>query len=375
MELDELITDSTDDTNEVAAEQEEATETAASEGTDTEKTEVVEEKKDESADSSDEGDESGEKSEEDKEVDVDQSKLSGIELYLSQFDIEGGMINFEDGTSTHFTELPADKQQEVLTQLHDASSKEIEEKYGLNDDEIGLINYLRENNTTVDELVDQLAAQRAQTYIMSQQVQDMDISKMDDDAVYTAFLLRSNPEATAEQVEKDLETAKGMSNYSSIVTNLRSNFEKERQDYIKQQEASRQQELVKEIEEQRKEVVDAVSKLKEIDGLTINDGIKNDVLDMVLNVDEDGDSLFMTKVFSDPEQLFKAAFWYKNGPDVLRAREDFWRKEKSAAYKRGVEDAKKGKRTFVASDVEDKNATTTHYGEPNETISLDDLHI
>ena len=182
-----------------------------------------------------------------------------------------------------------------MTQLHDTQASDIEQKYGLDEKEIGLINYLRDQDATIEEVIDQMAAQRAQTYMMSQQVQDMDVSKLDDDAVYTAFLLKGNPEATAEQLEKDLETAKKMSNYDGTVKSLRSEFTKEQTAYLEQKQQAELKELQQEIEAQRKEVVDTVSKMKEIDGLSLNDNIKNEVFDLILNVDESGDSLFMSE--------------------------------------------------------------------------------
>jgi hypothetical protein len=164
-----------------------------------------------------------------------------------------------------------------------------------------------------------------------------------------------------------------MANYDKVVENIKKNMIKEQEQKIEQQQQKTQQEMLTEIEDQRKQVVAAVSKMDSVDGLSINDGIKNDVLDLILNVDEDGDSLFMTEVFSDPEKLFKAAFWYKNGVDIMSAREEYWKKEKSAAFKRGQQDASKGKRTFSAKEVKDKNKTTPHYSEPDDIISFDDI--
>ena len=81
----------------------------------------------------------------------------------------------------------------------------------------------------------------------------------------------------------------------------------------------------------------------------------------------------MTQVFSNPKELFKAAFWYKNGLDILKARDEYWKKEKSQAYKRGQVDASNGKISFTAKDVSDNNKTTPKLGDPNEVVSWDDL--
>ena len=306
--------------------------------------------------------------------DIDIKTLSGIEQYLAQFDIEGGMVDFKDGSRTHFSELPDDKQLDVLTKLHESSTKDVEAKFGLDEEEIGLINYMRGQEGTIDEVINNLAQQRANTYITAQEVKTANITDMDADAVYTSHLLKSNSEATTEQIEQDLETAKKMSNFDNIVSSLKADMIREQEANVAKQKEVSVNEMQTEIENQRKEVVDVVSKMDSIDGLSINDGIKNDVLDLILDVDDDGDSMFMTEVFSKPEQLFKAAFWYKNGQDIISSREDYWKKEKSAAYKRGQQDAQSGKRSFSSSDVKDKNKTTPHYSEPDETISFDDIY-
>ena len=331
-----------------------------------------------SSDETDETDETVENSQQDikkkEEKEINTENLSGIEQYLAQFNIEGGMIDFEDGSRIHFNELDAAKQLNVLSKLHSSITQDIESKFGLDEDEIGLINYMRQQEGTIDEIINRLAQQRAQTYITSQEVLNTNVKDMDADAIYTAFLLKSNPTATVEQLEEDLTVAKKMSNFDNIVSNLKAGMLRDQEIKISQQSQANSQALYDEIETQRKQVVDTVSKLDSIDGLSINDGIKNDVLDLILNVDDDGDSLFMTEVFSDPNKLFKAAFWYKNGADIISSREEYWKKEKSAAYKRGQTDAQTGKKSFSSTDVNDKNKTTPHYNEPQETVSFDDLY-
>ena len=304
----------------------------------------------------------------------DVTNLSGIEQYLAQFNIEGGMIDFQDGTRAHFSELDATKQLDVLSKLHSTTAQSVEDKYGLDEDEVGLINYIRQQGKTVEEIIDDLAQQRAQTYLMSQEIANADVNSMNSDQIYTSFLLRSNPQATPDQLEKDLATAKQMSNFENIVVNLKSEMLKSHETQVLNQREASTRELYTEIESQRKQVVDVVSKIDTIDGLSINDGIKNDVLDLILNVDDDGDSLFMTDVFSDPNKLFKAAFWYKNGSDIIGAREAFWKKEKSSAYKRGLLEGQTGKKSFTSEDVDGKKETTPRHIDTEDVVSFDDLY-
>jgi len=305
----------------------------------------------------------------------DGPKLSGIETYLSQFDIEGGMITFDDGVSKHFNDLDEDQQAEVLSHLHNSSTVALEEKYGLDENEIGLINYLRENNKTIDDVVNELATQRVNSILALQSIESVDYDKMDDDAVYMAFLKQSNPEATVEQLEQDLATAKQMSAYSKSVVNIRDSFKRTQQTDVTAAQQARKKELEDELNAQRKTVVDAVSNLKDIDGFQIDDSMKNTVLDVILSVDEDGDSKFMTDVFSDPDKLFKAAWWYINGPDVVRQREEYWKKEKSEAFKRG-QGTPQGKQTFSSIPTTGKDKTTppARGSGDNSIASLDEMY-
>lgn len=306
-----------------------------------------------------------------KDGDVEGTEnLSGIEMYLSQFDIEGGIINLEDGTTKHFTELSAEEQSLVLQQLHDTNAQSIEEKYGLGEDEIAFLNYTRQNNMDVQTAIETLAQERVNTILVMQESSSADYTNMGDDAVYSLFLQKSNPEATAEQIEQDLEKAKSMSNFTKVTEKLRGQFIAEQASEVARQAQARAQENAALIEEQRKQVVDVVVPLKEISGIPLNDAVKNSVLDRVLEVDKDGDSLFLSEVFSDPEKLFKAAFWFYYGDKVIQARDDHWKKEKSAAYSRGRQEAVKGAPstpiTFKANQA--SKATPSNYD------SLDDLH-
>lgn len=301
----------------------------------------LDEIKDEDDDTKKEDDESPDddsptSKEEDKETDVD---MSGIELYLSQFEIEGGMIKFDDGSSKHFNELEASKQKEILTQLHGTSSSSTEEKYGLDENEIGLINYLRTNSLSVEDMVEGMVSERINTMMALQNIETYDYDQLEPDAIYLQFLKRSNPEATVDQLESDLSKAKEQSNFENMTNSLKNQFKQEQQLVVNSRLKEDQQEQQQLIEDQREEVVEAVLGIHDIAGVKIEDNIKNGILDRVLEVNEHGDSKFMEEAFGDPNRLFNAAFWYYYGPSLLEQRDNYWKQQKSAAYKRGREEA------------------------------------
>lgn len=303
----------------------------------------------------------------------DTSLLSGVEMYLAQFGIEGGMINLADNTSKNFNELTAEEQALVLQQLHDQQAVSVEDKYGLAEDEIAFLNYARQNNLDVQSAIEQMAQERVNTILAMQESTGTDYTKMGDDAVYSLFLKKSNPDATPEQIESDLALAKSMSNFTKVTENIRGQFVADQQNEVNRLNAARIQENQQLIEEQRTQVVNAVLPIKEVAGILINDTVKNSVLSRVLEVDQDGDSLFLSEVFSDPEKLFKAAFWFYYGESVLAEKDKFWKQEKSGAYARGRQDAIKGAPSAPMSFRSNKDGNKPQPGNDNYP-SLDDLH-
>jgi len=71
--------------------------------------------------------------------------LTGVEKFLSLHGIEGGMIQFEDGTKKHYDELTESEQFNVLKSIAESDKSSVEDTLGLDKDEITLLNYVRES--------------------------------------------------------------------------------------------------------------------------------------------------------------------------------------------------------------------------------------
>lgn len=301
-------------------------------------------------------------------------KMSYIESYLAQFDVEGGMIQFEDGSSTHFDELDDEKKTEILNQLHTSQVKTVESKYGLDENEIGLINYLRTNKLTVEDMIEQMATDRVKVLDATREIDTMNYKEMSDEAIYLHFLKKSSPEAAAEQLEEDLEKAKLQSNFSKVSASLRTQLAAEQSRTIDSKLSESKQVEEEVIENQRKEVVNAVAGITDIAGVALNDTIKNGILDKVLEVNDYGDSRFMEEAFSDPKRLFNAAFWYYYGKDILDQRDNYWKQEKSKAYKRGRQEALGDDGTKISFSASSQKPvsrdSSTEFAEDDDWLSL-----
>jgi hypothetical protein len=260
---------------------------------------------------------------------------SVINSFLERYGVENGTISYQDGTTAVFSELPVEEQLEVLETLAQSTSPSVESEYGLVQEEIDVLNAMRNNNLTFDEIVDQVVASRLQEKELNSRFgAATDFSKVATDDIYRTFLQEQNPEYTPEEIEEDLALAKENKTFDVTVNILRGKYQeqqdKERATWLTNQKFNEQAEL----ENDKKEIVTAVSGLTEIAGWPIDDDMKNEVLEDLVETDAKNQSKFMREVLSDPIKMFEAAWYIKNGP-ALFARLD-------AHYKEEVRKAKQG---------------------------------
>lgn len=298
--------------------------------------------------------------------------MSGIERYLSRYDIEGGMIKFDDGTEKHFNDLDASKQEEILETLHGSVARSVEEKYGLDETEVGLINYLRTNNLTFDEVVEARVSERLSK--LSTEIVT-DFSGMADDDIYKMYMKKTVGDGASEaDIEADLEVAKSQSTFKALAQSMRSQLKNDAEAAEAAAAAIAREKDAGRIEEDRRTIIQAVTPLKVIAGVELTNNLKNEVLDKVLNITDDGDSLFQDEILSDPTKLFNAAFWYYNGESLLEQRDNYWKKEKSAAYKRGRESVLGKSSSPISFTSNDEKTVRRATARDEDIMDLDELH-
>ena len=260
---------------------------------------------------------------------------SGLELFLSQYDIEGGMITYDDGTTQHISELAPEEQAQILASVAKDARPAIEDQYDLDQTEINLLNELRTSKKSVEEYINELAQERFNAYKTETESREINYNEMSDDAVYVKFLKERNPNIKESEIEEGLSLAKDNPTYETLVNGLRDNFVKSQQQEIAAAKAKADQDANVELEQDRKAIVDAASKINEVGGFEIPREVKNDVLHDLLEVNEYGDSLFLADTFSNPETMFKTAWFSKYGEDYLADIENYYKQEITKAYKRG----------------------------------------
>lgn len=307
---------------------------------------------------------------------------SGIEQYLSEHDIEAGMITIDDSegneVTKHFNELTDGEQFQVLKTLAEKGAAEKAVEHGLDDDEAGLINWVRSQEGTVEEIIESLAMKRLEEERALSEATGVDYETMSKDALYTKWVKEANPEATDDEVAQEVATAKEGKFYDANVSRIKEDFIRSQKDEAAKFDAREKAELAAEMEEDRALIVNAVVDIDTVSGFDITDDVKNEVLGKLLEVGESGDSVFMEEVFANPEILFKAAVMHYKGDEFLDSLESYYKKEVTNARVRGRSEVVDGMPTKPIQGRTTPNSKPADKPTPAprgpERISLDDLH-
>lgn len=219
-----------------------------------------------------------------------------------QFENENGEIEDVD-----FNSLSREEQLTMIQELTDP---------GLSDHEVQVVNYLRQNRVTFDQVIDYFANQRLEEYLNEhpedKHQKNYSIDDYNDDELYLADLKSKYPSFSDEELLSKLNTAKYDEDlFKKEVDVLRENYKAQEDQMLKDAELAEQQQY----EDLQNNLLQAVSSFNEIsldttdvnsDSLVIEDADKHQMLAYLLNQDKDGKSQFV-KDIENPATLIELA--------------------------------------------------------------------
>jgi hypothetical protein len=303
-----------------------------------------------------------------------------LEQFLAQYGILGGMIQFEDGESKHFNDLSEVEKYNILADLSSTTAPDIAEQYGLEDQEIELLNWARSQNRPIAESIEELAQARVEQILAFNNASATDFTAMDDDAITLRWLRDSDPEASEADLAEELARQKESKLYGKNAARIREQYEAEQANAIAYARQQEEQQYIQELESERSEIATAVNNIRDIAGFEISDEDKNVILQDLLEVNEYGDSLFMEEVFSDPERLFKAAWLYRNGEKIFDQLEKYYKNEIAKVYQTAKNEALNGLSSRPVGGVRSSSNNDSRSGQDDPSlrkqkiIDVDDLH-
>jgi hypothetical protein len=221
-----------------------------------------------------------------------------------QFENEEGEIETVD-----FDSLDKETQLTMLKELSDP---------GLSEHETEVINYLRKNNVTLNDVIDYYAEQRLQQYLSENPDQvhqkKYSIDEYSDDELYLADLKNKYPTLTDEELLSELDSAKVNEElFNKKADAIRQQYKEYEEQSIKEQEQAEQQRY----EALQQNITNAVLNFKEVSidpdpesedwrGIEIEDGDRQHILAYLLDQDQEGKSQ-LVKDIEDPNSLIELA--------------------------------------------------------------------
>lgn len=253
----------------------------------------------------------------------------------------------EDGTVVEraWKDLSREEKLNILSPVETVESSDYSEE------EVNLIQKIREAQQSPDEYLEALKEEAAQAV---QPVSSYEIDAISDDELFVLDAIDKYGEENVsdEQLEELLKNAKSNPElYEKTIESLRAQY-KQREDelnYQKQQESEAQQE--EDFKNFSASVLKEIESLDTIGGQSIELSIEdmNDIANYILTRDEEGNSEF-GKVMNDPKKFVELAFWALKGNDIMSEISS----QLKTAYEKGVEAGKKGQSQLTFTNPKDK---------------------
>lgn len=296
-----------------------------------------------------EGDDDGTDGDGDGDGDGDKNDQPSdfVSAYLKEYGVsDPSKLQFEDENGDivekNFNDLTDEEKLNVFKELADP---------GYTDYEKQVIDYLRKNNATLDDVIDYYQKKAIEDYEKENpdkvHQRHYDIDDYTDDELYLADLKNKYPEFTDEELNSKLDSAKLNEDlFSKEVNAIRASLKQQEEDEIKyqeEQEAQSFQELQTNLQNAMSNfteiVLDPEDNSEDALALQIEDADRNVMLRYLLERDKDGKSQ-LVRDLEDPQALIELAYYRTRERDNITGLTRYWkkiladeRKEKAAIQK------------------------------------------
>lgn len=254
-----------------------------------------------------------------------------------KFEDEQGNIEEKD-----WKNLTKEEKINILnTPLQETDNTSVENNNNLDEEEINLINQIRESGLTPSKYLEQLqgGSSSEPTY---------KIDDLSDDEIYLLDLESRVGELSDDEAAQALTIAKQNEDfYKKQVEGIRKEY-KEREDFeSKQNEEQLKQEQEEAYNNYANQIIGAINQFNSIGDLDLNleDKDKEDLAEFMLSQDQSGVN-YLYQALQDPETLVKAAWFILNGEEAFNNVSDYFSNQIKLAsdsqYKKGFQDGQKG---------------------------------
>lgn len=240
---------------------------------------------------------------------LDFLKSKGIEDPSKiKFEDEQGNIQERDWNS-----LSREEQINILNTPLDIQNEKDDDNVEYSDEEIDLLNKIRESGLTPSQYIDSLQ----KNDIVQEPIYKID--DLSDDELYILDLESRVGELTDDQAVQALSIAKQNEElYKKQTEGIRKEY-KEREDYnIQKEQAELEQQQQEAYENYKNAIADAITDFNSIGNLDLNfdDKDREELASFMLSQDENGNN-YLYEALQDPETLVKVAWFILNGAEAF----------------------------------------------------------
>lgn len=235
--------------------------------------------------------------------------------------------------------------------LIQSSEAKVEEP-NISDDEIELINAIRNSGMTPTEYINYIQQGVSQPVVE----QHYTVDDYSDDELFLADFLSRMGDITDEEAQQALETAKANEElYNKQIQALRKEYKDIEDENAQQLKAEQEEQARQQFEQFEYSVIDQINNFTDFGGYDLN--LENDdmqeLYDFLVGQDAAGNNYF-AKALTDPATLVRTAWLTLHADDMLQDVTEYFKDQiaqvRKESYKKGKEDALKQKNSVVFKD-------------------------
>ena len=219
----------------------------------------------------------------------------------------------------------------------------------LDDNEVQLINAIRESGLTPAEYIQKLQTDGINSYIQNNQAEayQYQVDQLDDDELFVYDFMSRMGDVTQEEAQEALERAKSNESlFAKQIGAIRKEYKEAEDESIRQAQMEEEAQAQERYDQFANQIAEQVDNLSDFSGYDLNmdDADKEMLYDFIVGVDGAGNNYF-AKALSDPKILVRTAWLALNGEQMIHDITEYFQKEISSvrkeSYDKGKADAKK----------------------------------
>ena len=311
--------------------------------------------------------------------DLDDEDL--ITSILKSRNIDPEAVNIEDESgninTVKFSDLSKAEQLDILN-AQDIQDNNEDSEYDLDDDEIDLINAIRNANLSPKEYLNNYRDQILREAY--QQDASNTVDSLTDDELFLADLRSKIPDITDDEATQALEIEKTNEDlFNKKMNAMRDSYKQLEAQQLEQSQNEAKQQEAERYAEFENQIVNAIQDAS--NGIDLGNSMSlawttddmNEIASFILDEDATGQR-YLAKALSNPQTLVEMAWFALKGKEALSQISDYYKAQITEAsktnYNKGYEDAQKGNKKNEVKTVVRKPSRSSN---TKRELSIEDL--